>query len=410
VIRLLVNPSVATLARLARRDAARDPAVERTARRIVDDVRRRGDRAVGEWRRELDGDELPVLVTPRELEAGWDATSKRVRAAVRMAVGQVERVARPQKPRGFVVSPVRGIRIEQRVEALGRVGCYVPAGRYPLPSTLVMTVVPARVAGVPDVVVACPKPSPEILCAALEAGATSVLRLGGAQAIGALAYGTPTIARADKIVGPGNAWVAAAKAYVSQDCAIDMHAGPSEIVVWSTIGRASWIAADLVAQAEHDPSARAMFVTTNAALGARVAATVAATVKPEDPARAALTRNGAIVVVRDRQAARDFINAVAPEHLVCDRATDARGLTAGTIFIGPWSAQAAGDYLTGSNHVLPTGGSARSRGGLSAADFVRICSVQTLTARGLRSIGRHVVTLADAEGLRAHADSVRIRL
>jgi histidinol dehydrogenase len=204
--------------------------------------------------------------------------------------------------------------------------------------------------------------------------------------------------------------VAAAKAYVLPDCAIDMHAGPSEIVVWSSAGRADWIAADLVAQAEHDPRARAIFVTTKAALAERVARAVARAVKPTDAAHAALARNGAIVVVRDRRAAVDLINAIAPEHLVVDRATDARGVVAGTIFVGPWSAQAAGDYLTGSNHVLPTAGTARFRGGLGVADFVRICSVQTLTARGLRAIGPKVVTLANAEGLRAHANSVRMRL
>jgi len=305
--------------------------------------------------------------------------------------------------------PAAGVGVEQRVVPLERVGCYVPGGRYPLPSTLVMTVVPARVAGVPNIVVACPRPTPAVLCAAVEAGASRVLRMGGAHAIAALAYGTAAVARVDKIVGPGNAWVAAAKALVSADCAIDVHAGPSEIVVWSAIGNPAWIAADLIAQAEHDPDARAVFVTTNARLAAAVVRDVTAAVPQAHPARASLDRHGVAVVVKGRRDAIAVINALAPEHLVCDSAADARAVRAGTIFVGPWSAQAAGDYATGSNHVLPTGGAARSRGGLNAADFVRVCSVQTLTRRGLETIAPSVIALAEAEGLAAHAASVRIR-
>jgi histidinol dehydrogenase len=408
-MRVLDRPSAAAIARLADRDAARSPAVERTVGRIVTDVRRRGDAAVEAWRSRLDGNQGPLAVTAREIRDGWAATPRAVRAAIRLAVRHVRRVAEEQVPRPFVVYPVKGVRIEQRVTPLGRVGCYVPGGRYPLPSTLVMAAVSARVAGVSEIVVACPRRSPAVFCAALEAGATEVWAVGGAQAIAALAYGTASIRRVDKIVGPGNAWVAAAKAVVASDCAVDFHAGPSEIVVWSATGRAAWIAADLVAQAEHDPAARALFVTTNRGLARRVAAFVAETVGPRHPARAALERNGAIVVVGSRDEARRVVNAIAPEHLVVDRRADAADVTAGTVFVGPWSAQAAGDYATGSNHVLPTGGVARVRGGLSAADFVRTWSVQTLTERGIRAIGPAVVSLAGAEGLAAHAASVRMR-
>jgi histidinol dehydrogenase len=219
------------------------------------------------------------------------------------------------------------------------------------------------------------------------------------------------VARVDKIVGPGNAWVAAAKAQVSRDCAIDLHAGPSEIVIWSAHGRPDWIAADLLAQAEHDPAARAILVTTSAALARDVSREVARQMPRTGPARTSIAQNGAIVVASSRRAAAAVVNELAPEHLVTDEAADANLIrTAGTIFVGPWSAQAAGDYATGSNHVLPTGGAGRFRGGLSAADFVRVFNVQTLTRTGIRGIGRSVVTLAEAEGLEAHAQSVRLRL
>jgi histidinol dehydrogenase len=388
-----------------------DRRIARTSRRIADDVRRRGDEAVRIWSKRLDGIDGAFDVAPRTLRRGWEATPRDVRSAIRVAVRHLRRVAERQLPRPFSVEVCRGVRIEQRVEPLGRVGCYVPGGRYPLPSTLLMTVVPARVAGVGDVVVACPRPTPAVCCAALEAGATRVLRIGGAQAVAALAYGTASIPRVDRIVGPGNAWVAAAKAHVAADCGVDFHAGPSEIVVYSNAGRADWIAADLIAQSEHDPDARAVFVTTRAALASDVRRAVRRLTPREGPARRSLGRHGAVIVLPDRRAATDVINRLAPEHLVCDRARDAAGVrSAGTVFIGRWSAQAAGDYCTGSNHVLPTGGAARVRGGLSAADFVRTFIVQTLSRRGLYAIGKHVVALAAAEGLQAHGHSIQMRM
>jgi histidinol dehydrogenase len=286
----------------------------------------------------------------------------------------------------------------------------VPGGRYPLPSTLLMTAVPARVAGVREVIVCCPRPTDEILAAARAAGVTRIFPIGGAQAIAAMAYGTETIPRVDKIVGPGSAWVAAAKAIVAPDCAIDMHAGPSEIVVYSNRGRAGWIAADLIAQAEHDPAARAILVTTRRALASAVQREVRAQLPATGPARSSIAANGAIVLAPTSRAAVDVVNRLAPEHLVCDDDERVDEFIAGTIFVGDWSAQAAGDYCTGSNHVLPTGGAARARGGLSAADFVRVFTVQRLTRAGLRAIGPAVIALAEAEGLTAHADSIRVRL
>jgi histidinol dehydrogenase len=287
----------------------------------------------------------------------------------------------------------------------------VPGGRYPLPSTLLMTVVPARVAGVREIVVVCPRPVPVVLAAAIEAGATRVFAVGGAQAVGALAYGTESIPAVDKVVGPGNAWVAAAKALVARDCGVDLHAGPSEIVIASERGRPDWIAADLIAQAEHDVDARAIVVTTNRRLARDVAREVAARLPRHGPARRALAGRGAIVVARSLREVVAVVNRLAPEHLVVDGPGELTGqATAGTVFVGRWSAQAAGDYATGSNHVLPTGGSARFRGGLSAADFVRTSMVQTMTRRGLRTIAPDVIALAEAEGLEAHARSVRARL
>jgi histidinol dehydrogenase len=328
-----------------------------------------------------------------------------------MARRHIERIAREQRARPFSIQVREGVRIEQRIAALDRVGCYVPGGRHPLPSTLLMTVVPAVVAGVREVVVVCPDPVPAVLYAALEAGATRVFRIGGAQAIAALAYGTRTVPRVDKIVGPGNAWVTAAKSLVAEDCAIDLHAGPSEIVWLSDDGRPDWLAADLLAQAEHDPAARAILVTRSRKLAREVVAEMRCTMPASDPARLAIRRNGAAIVAGSRSESLRIVNRIAPEHLVCDDRRDALEIrTAGTIFVGRWSAQAAGDYTTGSNHVLPTGGTARVRGGLSPADFVRTFTVQTLTRQGLRAIGPSAVALADAEGLSAHSRSIRIRL
>jgi histidinol dehydrogenase len=364
------------------------------------------------WRRTLDGDRSALDVSRRELRAACDGTPRDVRRAIRTAIRQVERVATRQRPKPFNVSPSPGVQIEHRITPLERVACYVPGGRHALPSTVVMTVVPARVAGVTEILVCCPSPTPAVLCAAVEADATRVLRMGGAHAIAALAIGTRSVPRVDKIVGPGNAWVTAAKDLVAYDghCAIDFHAGPSEIVILSDDGPASWIAADLVAQAEHDPDARAMLVTTRPSLATMVAGEVDALMRSNGAARDAIARHGAIILARNRAEAYAVVRRLAPEHLVVDRARDvAHCGAAGTVFVGRWSAQAAGDYCTGSNHVLPTGGTARARGGLSTADFVRACTVQTLTRRGVQHIAASAIALAEIEGLSAHAASIRLR-
>jgi histidinol dehydrogenase len=334
-----------------------------------------------------------------------------VRDAIRLAARNIRTVARKQVPNGWRVRTMPGVMVEQRVTPLDRAGCYVPGGRYPLPSSLLMTAIPARVAGVREVIAVCPRPDATVMLAALEAGVDRMFRIGGAHAVAAMAYGTSTIPRVDKIAGPGNAYVAEAKALVSRDCAIDFFAGPSEIVVVSSGGNPTWIAADLLAQAEHDPDARAILLTPSRRLAAAVAVEIDRQLPATGPAGLALARNGAIVVTRTLAEAVALSQRIAPEHVICDDEKSAAQLTrAGTVFVGEYSAQALGDYTSGSNHVLPTSGAARSRGGLSAADFVRISTVQRVTRSGVRAIGPAAVALAEAEGLIGHAESVRMRL
>ena len=304
-----------------------------------------------------------------------------------------------------------GVTVEQRVTPLDRVGCYVPGGRYSLPSSLLMTAIPARAAGVREIIVACPRPEPIVMAAARAAGVTRLFRMGGAQAIAALAYGTRTVPRVDKIVGPGNQYVAEAKALIASECAIDFYAGPTEIVIVSDRGNPEWIAADLIAQAEHDPQARAIFITTSRQLALKVARAVASQIPQTGPARESLARHGGIVIADNREQASELANRAAAEHLVCDDDRFADSVrSAGAIFVGPYTAQVAGDYAIGSNHVLPTNGAARFRGGLHTSDFVRVSTVQRMTRRGLEGLAKTVTTLAREEGLEAHARSIEVRL
>jgi histidinol dehydrogenase len=409
-MRILQSGDRPAIAALLDRAPGRDPAFERRVSRIVNDVRRRGDLALLSYARKFDGLKGDVEVTRAELQRGAAAIDPDVRRAIAAAARNIRHVARRQVPRGWTTRPVAGVTITQRVAPLERVGCYVPGGRYPLPSSLLMTAIPARVAGVREIVAVCPRPDPVVMAAALEAGVTRLLRLGGAHAIAALAYGTASIPRVDKIVGPGNAYVAAAKALVAADCAIDFFAGPSEILIVSSNGKPAWIAADLLAQAEHDEDARAILVTPNLKLARAVAEEMARQMPDEGPARAAIDRNGAIVVTGSLDEAIALSERMAPEHVVCDSPSVAARLTrAGTVFVGHQSAQASGDYITGSNHVLPTSGAARGRGGLSAADFVRVTTIQRLSRAGLKAVAPHAIALATAEGLRGHAASIRIR-
>jgi histidinol dehydrogenase len=390
---------------------ARDGTTERQVAKIVATVRRGGDAALLRYARLFDRLDAPMEVSREEMRHEAAAVPAPIRRAIRTAARNIRAVAKRQVPRRWRTPVAAGVTVEQRVVPLDRVGCYVPGGRYPLPSSLLMTAIPASAAGVREVVAVCPRPEPVVMAAALEAGVSRLFRIGGAHAIAALAYGTRTIPRVDKIVGPGNRYVAAAKALVAFDCGIDFYAGPTEIVIVAARGPAHWIAADLIAQAEHDPDARAVLITPSRVLAERVARRVDERMPEGGPARASLRKHGGIIVTASLAEAMDLANASAPEHLVVDDERLAASVrSAGSVFVGPWSAQVAGDYAIGSNHVLPTAGAARVRGGLSAADFVRQITVQRVTRRGLRALGPTVIELARAEGLTAHAESIAVRM
>jgi histidinol dehydrogenase len=410
-MRIVESTDRRALERVLSRNGATDRVFERRVAEIVNRVRSGRDAALVRFARRFDGVTPPLEVTGDEMRSAASLVPSDVRRAIRQAARNIARVAARQIPKPFEVRIAPGVTIEQRVEPLTRVGCYVPGGRFPLPSSLLMTAVPARTAGVREIIVVCPRPEPAVMAAALEAGVTRLYRVGGAHAVAALAYGTPSIPRVDKIVGPGNRYVAAAKALVSRDCAIDFYAGPTEIVIVAGRGRPEWIAADLVAQAEHDPDARAIFITWNQPLARRVAQLVSSRAAGRDIVTRSIEARGTIVLTRGADEAMALANRIAPEHLVVEgEALAKRPLTAGAVFIGSFTAQAAGDYATGSNHVLPTSGAARFRGGLSAADFVRVMSVQRITKAGLAGLAETVLPLARAEGLRAHAESIEIRL
>ncbi len=401
-----------TLAALERRGGAALDAVLPAVKRIVGDVRKRGDRALLGYAAEFDGlsGSSALRVTPEEMAAAWKTLDPALRDALRTAAAQIRGFAKRQMPKSWSAAPVRGLKTGQLVRPLGSVGCYVPSGRHPLPSTLLMTAIPAQVAGVGRIVVVSPKPAPETLAAAHLLGITEFYRLGGAHAVAALAYGTATLPRVDKIVGPGNLYVTAAKRLVAFDCAIDMLAGPTEIVVTSERGRAADIASDLVAQAEHDPEALAIFVTTREDLARSVIAETKLRSRENVVAREALQRNGLVIVAGTVDEARAITNRLAAEHLTVDAASDLKWVeNAGSVFVGRWSAQPMGDYISGPNHTLPTGGMARVRGGLSVNDFVKLITVQEYTAEGVRKLGPKAALLAEAEGLVGHAEAIHLR-
>jgi histidinol dehydrogenase len=351
-----------------------------------------------------------LRVTSEEMAAAWATIDPALRDALTTAAKQIRKFAQRQLPASWNASPIAGLATGQLVRPLCSVGCYVPSGRHPLPSTLLMTAIPAQVAGIARIVVVSPKPAPETLAAAHLLGITEFYRLGGAHAVSALAYGTATVPRVDKIVGPGNLYVTAAKRLVAFDCAIDMLAGPTEIVVTSETGHAADIASDLVAQAEHDPEALAIFITTRAELAKEVVAESKLRSRNNPVARQALDRNGLVVIASTIEEAHQITNRLAPEHLTVDAPSDVNWVqNAGSVFVGRWSAQPMGDYISGPNHTLPTGGTARVRGGLSVNDFVKLVTVQQYTAQGLRALGSKAVLLAEAEGLTGHAEAIRTR-
>ena len=395
-----------------------DAEAEGIASKIVGDVRRRGDAALSTWMKKLDGIDLhreSLWISGGEIRAARKQVSRDFLRALEHAARNVRRVAEKQLTKPWTMEVEPGVKIGQLVRPIDAIGCYIPGGRFALVSTMVMTVVPAKVAGVRHIQVVCPRPNAALLAAAGVLGVSSVARMGGAQAIAALAYGTKRVGRVEKIFGPGNRFVTAAKQLVSSDCAIDLPAGPTEAIVLASTGNPRWIAADLLAQAEHAPDAGSYLVTTSISLARQVQTEVAwqlQQLSPTSPAQTSMKHMGAILVAPSLHAACEFVNRFAPEHLSLPGNGDAllRKIHAtGTVFLGPWGAQPLGDYASGSNHVLPTGGWARKRGGLSSADFVKCISVQTIGRRGFERLAGTAETLAASEGLVAHRNALRVR-
>jgi histidinol dehydrogenase len=392
----------------------KDTQVEDTVRPIIEAVRREGDAALLHYARQFDrlGD-TPMRIGAKELAAAGQALAPAVRAAAETAIQNIRQFARAQLPRERFEEFSPGRKLGWIVRPLSAVGCYVPSGRYPLPSTLLMTAVLAQTAGVPRICVTSPKPSIEILGCAHLLGITEFYRVGGAQAIAAMAFGTETIPRVDRIVGPGNAYVAAAKKLLAGDVGIDFLAGPTEILILAADGDARVIAADMLAQAEHDPTASAMLYTTSETLARSVSVELErqlATLPTADIARQSIDGSSRIVVFPDMDQAIAAANAQAPEHLSLHHPELLpKIMNAGTVFLGQNSPESAGDYAAGPSHVLPTGGAARLRGGLSAADFVKVIAIQQFSAPALAQLAPAITTLARAEGLEAHARAVEVR-
>jgi histidinol dehydrogenase len=394
-----------------------DGEAQRVAAGIVADVQRRGDPAVLAWTKKFDDAAIrskDFWISQKEVREAQHYVGAEFLRAIRQAARNIRRVAERQLPQPWSLTVEPGVRISQRVTPIESVGCYIPGGHFSLVSTLLMTAIPAQVAGVPRIVAVCPKPNNELLAAAKHLGLTEIARIGGAQAVGALAYGTKSIPRVEKIFGPGNKYVTAAKQIVSADCAIDFPAGPTEAIVLAERGNARWIAADLLAQAEHAKDAGSFLVTTSPSLANEVQREVARQLNelPAGAATYSLEVSGAILVAKSIEHACEFVNRFAPEHLSIP--TDVGPLlkciqSSGTVFAGPWGAQPLGDYISGSNHVLPTAGWARRRGGLSAADFVKCISVQEISRHGFARLADSAERLAEAEGLLAHRNAVRAR-
>jgi histidinol dehydrogenase len=431
MIRIL-KLDAATEKQLLRARQFRDIEAERVAARIIADVRKRGDAALFAWTKKLDrinltsrniytacrGAALLRPSLPGRRDSNTHSISRAFLRAIKHATKNVRAVAEKQLPRPWSITVEPGVAIRQSVSPIDTIGCYIPGGRHALVSTLIMTVVPAQVAGVKNIIVVCPHPNAELLAAANLLGIEKIAQIGGAQSIAALAYGTQSVPRVEKIFGPGNRYVTAAKQLVSSDCAIDLPAGPTEAVVLTNDAKtnAGWIASDLLAQAEHAPDAGSFFVTTSKSLAGKVRSEVQAQLAQlpaTNPAHISMRKTGAILVAGSVRQASDFVNRFAAEHLSLP-GDDSDTLlkkcdSAGTIFVGPYAAQPLGDYASGSNHVLPTAGWARRRGGLSAADFVKCVTVQQINRTGFARLADDVQLLATAEGLQAHSNAIEVR-
>ncbi len=412
----------ARLAALTRNQAAADAALERRVRAILADVRRRGDAAVLAWARRFDGvraKRLAQLEIPaRDLRCAPERVAAGDARTLRAAAARIRRFHERQRLRSWSYAERDGTRLGQRVGPIARVGLYVPGGKAAYPSTVLMNAIPAKVAGVPELIMVSPKPGPLVLAAAAISGVDRVIAIGGAQAIAALAYGTRSIPRVDKIVGPGNAWVAAAKRAVFGEVGIDMIAGPSEILVIADASApADWVALDLFSQAEHDEQAQAILLSPSTPFLDAVERAIERLL-PAMPRRgiieASLRRRGALIRTRSLAEACEIADRIAPEHLELavarPRPLLSRLRHAGAVFLGGWSSEAIGDYCAGPNHVLPTGGTARFSSPLGVYDFQKRSSVIEISRRGARSLGRLASRLARGEGFIAHARAAELRL
>jgi histidinol dehydrogenase len=400
--------------------------VEQVVLDIIADVRKRGDAAVLELTRRFDRLEAASVqeleVTATEIEAAFAKVSADEIASLRLAVKRVTSFHEKQKQQTWLSTEEDDIMLGQKVTPLSKVGIYVPGGKASYPSSVIMNAVPARVAGVGEIIMVAPSPggeiSPHVLVAASLSGVDRIFRIGGAQAVAALAYGTATIPRVDKITGPGNIYVATAKKLVFGQVGIDMIAGPSEILVINDgSGNPAHIAADLLSQAEHDELASSILITTDRAFAEKVAAKVElqlTKLSRETIARASWEKYGAIIVADTLDEVIAFSNRIAPEHLelaVADPFAILSQITnAGAIFMGHWTPEAAGDYLAGPNHTLPTGGTSRFFSPLSVDDFIKKSSIVYFSKTGLQRLGADIVRIAELEGLEAHGRSVSIRL
>jgi histidinol dehydrogenase len=423
---LHVRPPFDELRALAAAASTDDPALRESVAAIVREVASRGDDALLEYTARFDRLEVAhasaLRVGADELAAAANAIEPELLASLRAAASNIRDFHQKQREHGFLDLHADGSVLGQRVAPLRRVGIYVPGGRAAYPSSVLMNAIPASVAGVDEIAMVSPAPGgemlPVVLAAAHVAGVTEVLRIGGAQAVAALAYGTQTIGRVDKIVGPGNKWVAEAKRQVFGRVDIDMVAGPSEIlVIADETADPVHVAADLIGQAEHDPDAIAWLVTTSSALAERVPAELDRLLERNprrDVAREALEANGAIIVVPDLADAAAVADLRAPEHLELlvaePMALAGRIRNAGAIFLGAWSPEPMGDYFAGPNHVLPTGGSARFASPLGVYDFVKRTSLIGYSRERLHAHAGHVIRLAESEGLHGHAEAVRVRI
>jgi len=403
------------LVELERRNNSAFSSVLPTVGKMLRKVREDGDKALLVYAQKFDRLQLgaSLRVNTDEIAQAWAQLDPALQQALETAAANIRAFAERQLPKSFEFSPVPGLSTGQLVRPIASVGCYVPGGRHPLPSTMLMTVIPAQVAGVERIAVTSPNPAPETLATAHLLGVKEFYRLGGAHAVAAFAYGTESIPRVTKIVGPGNLYVTAAKRIVSNELAasIDMLAGPTEIVVTSDLGTPFGIASDLVAQAEHDPEALAIFITTKKDLAEAVQKEVKQRAKQNPVAQQALVENGYVFVAGTSEEAQQITNRLAPEHLTVDNEADLAWVqNAGSVFVGEYSPQPMGDYISGPNHTLPTGGQAQSRGGLSVNDFVKLITVQRYSPEALGTLGPKAVRLAQAEGLTGHAEAILARL